>query len=189
MPHANNEGKDTPDGMEVDTYAEFDQCDWLPNEKGFARMVQRIDITVGRITDKLEELGSFIQAEEIDLDVLSNPEVRQLLTGGERFEQIDTGKLAELMSQLEEAVGAAERVATDATVARPNQIDSILTSVAGNMPHIFEQQDFGDLTDTGTVRVKETGETAKVERKTQQVFDRAVKRRNVLNKLLECISG
>ena len=57
MPHANNEGKDTPDGMEVDEYGQFDQCDWRPNEKGFARMVERIDITVGRIVDKLEELG------------------------------------------------------------------------------------------------------------------------------------
>ena len=57
MPHANNEGGNTPDGMEVDHYAEFDQYDWLPNEKGFARMVQRIDITVGKVMDKLKELG------------------------------------------------------------------------------------------------------------------------------------
>ena len=57
MPHANNEGGDTPDGMEVDTYGEFEERDWLPNEKGFARMVQRIDITVGRIMKTLKELG------------------------------------------------------------------------------------------------------------------------------------
>lgn len=64
MPHANNEGwaasdpsRQTPDGMEVDTYGEFDKCDWFPNEKGFARMVQRIDITVGKVMAKLEELG------------------------------------------------------------------------------------------------------------------------------------
>jgi len=64
MPHANNEGwsetdpaNQTPDGMEVDTYGEYESEDWMPNEKGFARMVQRIDISVGRILDKLEELG------------------------------------------------------------------------------------------------------------------------------------
>lgn len=57
MPHANNEGGNTPDGMEVDTYGDFECEDWTPNEKGFARMVQRIDITVGRILDKLKELG------------------------------------------------------------------------------------------------------------------------------------
>jgi arylsulfatase A-like enzyme len=57
MPHANNEGKDTPDGMEVDTYGEFEEKDWKPNEKGFARMVQRIDITVGKVMETLKEMG------------------------------------------------------------------------------------------------------------------------------------
>lgn len=57
LPHANNEGGDGPDGMEVDTYSEFANRDWSPNEKGFARMIQRIDQTVGRIVDKLSELG------------------------------------------------------------------------------------------------------------------------------------
>jgi arylsulfatase A-like enzyme len=57
LPHANNEGGETPDGMEVDGYGEFETKDWKPNEKGFARMVQRIDQTVGRVLDKLDELG------------------------------------------------------------------------------------------------------------------------------------
>jgi arylsulfatase A-like enzyme len=57
MPHANNEGGATPDGMEVDTYGEFAGRDWAPNEKGFARMVQRIDQSVGRILDALDNGG------------------------------------------------------------------------------------------------------------------------------------
>jgi arylsulfatase A-like enzyme len=57
MPHANNEGGKSPDGMEVDTYGDFESLDWAPNEKGFARMVQRIDITVGKVMDTLKELG------------------------------------------------------------------------------------------------------------------------------------
>lgn len=57
MPHANNEGGDTPDGMEVDTYGDFADEDWKDNEKGFARMVQRIDESVGRVLDTLDELG------------------------------------------------------------------------------------------------------------------------------------
>lgn len=56
LPHANNEGGDTPDGMEVDTYGDFADRKWAPNEKGFARMVQRIDQSVGRILDTLQEL-------------------------------------------------------------------------------------------------------------------------------------
>ena len=57
MPHANNQGGDSPDGMEVDTYGDFEDRDWRPNEKGFARMVQRIDISVGKIVDSLQRLG------------------------------------------------------------------------------------------------------------------------------------
>lgn len=57
LPHANNEGRETPDGMEVDTYGDFASTDWSPNEKGFARMIQRIDQTVGRVLDTLHELG------------------------------------------------------------------------------------------------------------------------------------
>lgn len=57
LPHANNEGYDTPDGMEVDTYGDFADRDWAPNEKGFARMVQRIDQTVGRVLATLDELS------------------------------------------------------------------------------------------------------------------------------------
>jgi uncharacterized sulfatase len=56
MPHANNEGGETPDGMEVDTYGDFADKDWKDNEKGFARMIQRIDQSVGRILDTLKEL-------------------------------------------------------------------------------------------------------------------------------------
>ncbi len=57
LPHANNEGGTSPDGMEVDHYGDFEKTDWAPNEKGFARMVQRIDQTVGRMLAKLRELG------------------------------------------------------------------------------------------------------------------------------------
>jgi arylsulfatase A-like enzyme len=43
--------------MEVDTYGDFADKDWKDNEKGFARMIQRIDESVGKIMDKLTELG------------------------------------------------------------------------------------------------------------------------------------
>ena len=57
LPHANNEGGDTPDGMEVDTYGDFENKDWKDNEKGFARMLQRIDEIVGNVVSKVESLG------------------------------------------------------------------------------------------------------------------------------------
>jgi arylsulfatase A-like enzyme len=57
LPHANNEGGTSRDGMEVDHYGDFSHEDWKDNEKGFARMVQRIDETVGKVVAKVRNLG------------------------------------------------------------------------------------------------------------------------------------
>jgi len=57
MPHANNEGGSSPDGMEVPDYGEFDKRDWPANEKGFASMMRRIDNYVAEVIAKLKALG------------------------------------------------------------------------------------------------------------------------------------
>ncbi len=67
MPHANNEaGKFTGDGMEVPTkkidgisqpdYGKFAGEGWPVPEKGFAKMIDMIDQTVGRIQEHLKSL-------------------------------------------------------------------------------------------------------------------------------------
>ena len=56
MPHANNEGRHSVHGMEVDDYGEFLRSDLPLNEKGFARMIQLIDRYVGEVIDLLQEL-------------------------------------------------------------------------------------------------------------------------------------
>jgi len=55
MPHANNEHP--TDGMEVPGYGQFANRDWPEPEKGFAMMIQMIDETVGRINQRLQQLG------------------------------------------------------------------------------------------------------------------------------------
>lgn len=68
MPHANNEaGGYVGDGMEVPNkfidgewqpeYGAFADKDWPNPEKGFARMMELIDQTVGKVEAKLEDLG------------------------------------------------------------------------------------------------------------------------------------
>ncbi len=61
IPHANNEaGGDNrakKNGMEVPDHGTFAKKDWPDQEKGFARMIEIIDSDVGRILDKLDELG------------------------------------------------------------------------------------------------------------------------------------
>jgi arylsulfatase A-like enzyme len=58
IPHANNElGRDTGNGMEVPELGEFANKSWPDPEKGFAAMVERMDRDVGRLLDRLRELG------------------------------------------------------------------------------------------------------------------------------------
>ena len=58
MPHANNErSRELGDGQEVPDYGEFASRDWIDPHKGQAAMIARIDGYVGRLVDKLTELG------------------------------------------------------------------------------------------------------------------------------------
>lgn len=55
VPHANNEGG--KDGMEVPSLGEFAAKDWPKPEKGFASMIRNIDRDIGKLLDKLQQLG------------------------------------------------------------------------------------------------------------------------------------
>lgn len=55
LPHANNEAGDR--GMEVPDLGMYADRDWPEPQKGLAAMISRMDRDVGRVVDKLEELG------------------------------------------------------------------------------------------------------------------------------------
>ncbi len=55
IPHANNEAGDQ--GMEAPDYGIYAEKDWPDSEKGFAAMISRMDGDVGRIVQKLKDLG------------------------------------------------------------------------------------------------------------------------------------
>ncbi|MBI3117893.1 MAG: arylsulfatase [Candidatus Hydrogenedentes bacterium] len=58
IPHANNErGGAKGDGMETPSYAPYEDKDWPTPQKGHAAMVTRLDRDVGRVLDKVAELG------------------------------------------------------------------------------------------------------------------------------------
>ncbi|GMV93120.1 MAG: arylsulfatase [Candidatus Hydrogenedentota bacterium] len=57
-PHANNEGgRATGDGMEVPDYGSYAEKEWANPQKGHAAMITRMDQDVGRLMDRLKELG------------------------------------------------------------------------------------------------------------------------------------
>jgi arylsulfatase A-like enzyme len=55
LPHANNEGG--TNGMEVPDYGPYADKDWPQPEKGRAAMITRLDRGVGRLLQKLKDLG------------------------------------------------------------------------------------------------------------------------------------
>ncbi len=58
IPHANNErGRREGIGMEVPDFGDYEDEDWDIGQKGHAAMISRMDRDVGRLLDKLQELG------------------------------------------------------------------------------------------------------------------------------------
>ena len=58
IPHANNERtKALGDGAHVPDYGPYAEKDWPPQDKGQAAMITRLDGHVGRMLEKLRELG------------------------------------------------------------------------------------------------------------------------------------
>ncbi len=58
IPHTNNEGeRTTGNGMEVPDYGPYKDKDWPEPQKGHAAMITRMDRDIGKLLDKLKELG------------------------------------------------------------------------------------------------------------------------------------
>jgi arylsulfatase A-like enzyme len=59
IPHANNEADrvDWAHGQEVPDYGRYADKDWPEEQKGTAAMISRMDEGIGRLRDRLEELG------------------------------------------------------------------------------------------------------------------------------------
>ena len=55
IPHANNEAGN--EGMEVPSYAPYEDKTWPDAQKGHAAMITRMDRDIGRLLDRLKELG------------------------------------------------------------------------------------------------------------------------------------
>jgi uncharacterized sulfatase len=59
IPHANNEADrvDWAHGQEVPDYGRYADRDWPEEQKGTAAMISRMDESIGRLRERLEELG------------------------------------------------------------------------------------------------------------------------------------
>ena len=150
------------------------------------------DIAMRDLSVTLDDLQQILDVAGIDLETMTNAEVRKALDERRTLAQIDTKDLQDLTQLVLSQVGLSETMSVEAMYEMyggPDQIDTILAQAASMLPDVDETQDFGDVRISDTVRLEETGKRAKVKPLAQREFDKAVKRKNVLKRLLDCVSG
>jgi len=195
-----NDG-DTLDGMaeaaqEAGFIAERDPnllLDAIDRELGGNSVYSTLDTDESKqnLAGMLEDLSNALDEEGIDIDTMSNAEIRAKLKIGRTFNQIDTDELNALGDLVFNLVVTEHteqgrdfshyRENIDTTLARAEVL------LAQKQDALAKQQDFGDvtITDTFTHRGKVKTRTVKA----NVEYDRTVKRRNLLKKLMDCLNG
>lgn len=138
-----------------------------------------IDEDLMRQSEQLDRLSELLDMAGLDISTMENAEVRAALEAFETFDQLEDMDLAEL----------TELIAGLAATKDPEVHAKLINSIVANMPQLFEGQTFGDMQFTDTVRHQRTGQLVKRTMSAQTLHRRAVKRRNILQRLLECVSG
>lgn len=162
--------------------------DELAGNPMFSRLNDSTSMAEAReLNEMLEALYEAVEQVGGDLQAMSNEDIRKLLGEGQIvFDQIDFDNMDDLsnfvlflMNQQIEGEFGKQTINPD--------VGAGVTRL-----WISETQDFGDQVFTDTVRVIRddgTEEIVEVERAANDVFAEAVDRRNVLNRLMDCLSG
>ena len=130
------------------------------------------------LTEDMIQLQSYLESEGIDVETMTNQEIREALDKRVTFQQTDDQTLSDLTELIIATIGnpkLGEAFASD------------LARLEAMIPRISEEQDFGDLTFADRVRYK--GRPGTRHRKAQKEFDVEVKKRNALKKLMDCMSA
>ena len=138
---------------------------------------------------KLQELSDIINEAGIEMEGMTNEEVRAALAKRQTLNQVDTKDLQDLTQMVLSQLNLEERMRVTEKPFGPGDVDRTLARTESILPLVSDKQDFGDLTISDTVRIEETGKRAKVKLSVQSQFDEAVERKNVIKRLLDCLSG
>lgn len=126
---------------------------------------------------QLEQLASILDQYGIDISEMSNPEVRKALEEIESFYQTDD----EIETSELEAL-------TKLAFATAQHDPNMLAKLELSLPRIAPMQDFGDVQFTDEYTLP-GGQKVTRTRAANKEFEKAKKRKNVLEKLKECLGG
>ena len=140
------------------------------------------DQQMRQIAADMDQLGAMVEALGLDLEGMSNDEVRAALEAADTYDQKLQGE--ELRQVLSALANVHDKHSADA-----NEVDMLLARAESLMPLVYSEQDFGDVRFPDTFVLEDTQDTVEVSESAQQRFDEAVERKNTLKRLLRCISG
>lgn len=144
----------------------------LSGEQVFSRNAV-VNTQLDELRAKMEQAAQWFDTEGMDLTEMTNAEVREAIDGIKTLEQSS-------MSDLE----AFTRLLGIALNEDPNLTGEVMRK----MPRMAEEQDFSSVTFTDKF-VDEDGKTGTAKVNAQDAYDNAIKRRNVLKRLLDCVNG
>jgi hypothetical protein len=133
------------------------------------------------LRDKLDELSNILDQAGIDLQDMTNPEVREAMEKLDVYDQLDDTDID--LDELDEL--------TKNAVTSMLHDPALQARAAAMLPELALTQEFGDIKfrDRVVLQTKAGPMEGVRTRSAQKEFDKAVKRRSVLDKLKDCMSG
>jgi hypothetical protein len=129
------------------------------------------------LAGNLERLEQLLDQAGIDVADMSNAEIRAAIRDIEVYDQLGDDDVD--IDVLDELTRAAVTSATHDPV--------MLTKIAAMLPELAMKQEFGDV--KLKVPVIHKGKAGARVTTAQKEFDRTVKRKGILEKLMDCVNG
>ena len=145
-----------------------------------------VDTDLEALLSAMERAAQFLDQENIDLNEMSNADVRKYLEGIKTLDQSSSDSLKE-WSDLLIAMTLAGEKSPEGTMVQPNEIDTMLSKAEVLAPRVAANQNFKDVEFTD--RVIEDGKGKDVTYKAQDRYNNAVRSRNMLKQLAKCVNG
>lgn len=144
----------------------------LAGEKVFS-INAKVDEDLQRKRDLMDQAVDWLESEGLDIENMSNTEVREAIRGIKTLEQSDPMDLDTLRTTL---------------AALMDEDPSRMADIMRQMPRVASNQDFRSINFDGDF-VDENGDTGTYDINAQDAFDNAVDERNTLNRLMDCLNA
>lgn len=151
----------------------------------------RVNTRIEELLGQMETAAAFFEEEGIDLDNMTNQQVRDYLKGVKTLQQTGESDLKK-WTDLVFTIAMRQELLSDEQMEVPfagkMKMDPLLARAEAMRPRLADQQDFKDVEFTDKVTLP-NGRTGTRKISAQKQYDRAVKKRNLLKRLLDCVNG